>query len=127
MSVTIPWPHKDLSPNARKHRMAIVGLRKAARADAAWCCKAAKMNFAHLADVGLHLRITFNPPDKRRRDLDNMLASIKSQLDGVSDVIGVDDSRWGLTLRRGDVVKGGSVVIEVVEDRQFTPLRGAIS
>jgi len=79
-----------------------------------WACKAAKMYYPHLMDVGLHLRITFHPPDMRRRDLDNMLASIKSQLDGIADVIGVDDSMWGLTILRGDVAKGGCVCIEVV-------------
>ena len=127
MSVTLPWPHKDLNPNSRKHRLSVAPIRKKARADAGWACKAAKMNFAHLADTGLHLRITFNPPDKRRRDLDNMLAGIKSHLDGVSDVIGVDDSKWGLTLRRGDPVKNGSVTIEVVEYRDSVLFRGAIS
>jgi crossover junction endodeoxyribonuclease RusA len=121
--IVLPWPHKDLSPNSRKHRMAVAPLRKAARACAAWECKGAKMNFAHLAETGLHLRITFNPPDRRRRDLDNMLASIKSHLDGVADVIGVDDSKWGLTLCRGEVVKGGAVVVEVV-DRQGAPMTG---
>lgn len=82
------------------------------------------MNFAHLSETGLHLRITFNPPDRRKRDLDNLLASIKSHLDGVADVIGVDDSKWGLTLVRGEVVKGGAVKVEVV-DRNGVAITGA--
>lgn len=125
MSITLPWPDKRLSPNARQHRMAVAGLRKVARQEAMWACKAAKMYFPHLRDVGLHLRITFHPPDRRRRDLDNMLASIKSQLDGIADVIGVDDSMWGLTILRGDVVKGGLVLIEVVDLRTGHPMRGS--
>lgn len=124
MTITLPWPHKDLSPNARKHRLAVAPLRKKARHEAMWACKAAKMNFAHLSDTGLHLRITFNPPDRRKRDLDNMLASLKPALDGIADVIGVDDSMWGLTLVRGGVVKGGAVVVEVV-DRAGTTMTGA--
>lgn len=124
MPVILPWPHKDLSPNSRKHRLAVAPLRKKARADAGWACKAARMNFAHLSETGLHLRITFNPPDRRKRDLDNLLASIKSHLDGVADVIGVDDSKWGLTLVRGEVVKGGAVVVEVV-DRLGVAITGA--
>lgn len=113
--LTLPWPHKDLSPNARKHRVAVAPIRKRARHDAGWLCKEAGLHFPHLAEKGLHLRITFCPPDRRRRDLDNMLASIKSHLDGVADVIGVDDSKWELTIRRGDVVKGGAVQIEVIQ------------
>lgn len=123
--IVLPWPDKRLSPNARVHRMQVAPIRKKARNDAMWACKAAKMYFPHLRDVGLHLRITFHPPDKRRRDLDNMLASIKSQLDGIADVIGVDDSMWGLTLVRGCVVKGGSVNIEVISPPDATPMRGA--
>lgn len=127
MSVTLSWPDKRLSPNARQHRLAVAPIRKAARTEAMWACKAAGMSFPHLRDTGLHLRITFNPPDRSRRDIDNMLASIKSQLDGIADVIGVDDSLWDLTLIRGPVVKGGCVVVEVVEDRKYVPLRGVIS
>ena len=114
MTVTLPWPDKRMSPNARVHRMAVAQIRKKYRADCAWLAKAAQMNFAHLAQTGLHLRITFNPPDRRARDLDNMLASIKSGLDGIADVIGVDDSKWSLTITRGEPVKGGAVSVAVV-------------
>jgi crossover junction endodeoxyribonuclease RusA len=76
-----------------------------------------------------HLRLTFHPPDKRKRDLDNMLASVKSGLDGVSDAMGVDDSRWSLTLRRGEPTPGGAVVIEVklAGDAAAIPFKGEIS
>lgn len=59
------------------------------------------------------LNITFNPPDRRRRDLDNMLAACKAYLDGISDALGVDDSNFKLTIQKGEVVKGGQVVVEV--------------
>ena len=127
MSVTIPWPPKELSPNARKDRREISSIRARYRHDCGWLVTAAKMNFAHMADCGLHMRITFHPPDNRKRDLDNMLASIKSGLDGVSDAMGVDDSKWGLTIRRGDVIKGGAVVVEAgYSNDSFVPYRGQI-
>lgn len=63
----------------------------------------------------LHLAIEFCPPDNRRRDLDNMLASCKACLDGLSDALGVDDSQWTLTLLRGPKAKGGAVNITVKE------------
>lgn len=60
----------------------------------------------------LHLTITFAPPDRQRRDLDNMLASIKAGLDGLSQVLEVDDSRWSLTIRKAETI-GGFVRVEV--------------
>lgn len=119
--LTLDWPHPDLWPNSRKHRLAVAPMRKRVRADAGWLAKEAKMNFSHMAEKGLHLRITFCPPDRRRRDIDNMLGAMKSQLDGVADVIGVDDSLWSLTLARGDVRKGGAVTVEVIQ-----PMREAV-
>ena len=42
-------------------------------------------------------------------------AAVLAELDGVADVIGVDDSRWELTLRRGAVRRPhGAVVVEVI-------------
>ena len=61
----------------------------------------------------LHVSITFHPPSNRRQDLDNMLASIKSGLDGVADAIGVDDSNWTITIARGDV--RGCVAVHLAE------------
>lgn len=54
----------------------------------------------------VHVCITFIPPDRRPRDLDNMLASIKSGLDGIADVIGVDDSKWSITIQKEDRIGG---------------------
>ena len=60
------------------------------------------------------LVLTFCPPDRRARDLDGLLSSCKASLDGVAHALGVNDARFEpLTLRRGRVVKGGVVVLEV--------------
>jgi len=59
------------------------------------------------------LTITFCPPNKSRRDEDNMLASIKAGLDGVAEAWRVDDSRFRLAIEIGDVVKHGAVILEV--------------
>ncbi len=45
-------------------------------------------------DGKIAARITFYPPDKRHRDADNMVASIKSALDGIADALGVNDRRF---------------------------------
>jgi crossover junction endodeoxyribonuclease RusA len=60
------------------------------------------------------LSVTFHAPDKRRRDLDNLLAAMKADFDGISQALGVDDQMFNpITLRRGECVKGGCVVVEV--------------
>ena len=68
----------------------------------------------------LDLDITFHPPDNRRRDLDNMLASIKSGLDGISDALGVDDSTWTLTIRRGETCKPEGYISVYIKERETT-------
>ena len=39
-------------------------------------------------------------------DLDNCLARMKSGLDGLADVLGVDDKHWTLTISKADTVGG---------------------
>lgn len=63
-----------------------------------------------------HLHITFCPPDKRRRDLDNMLASFKQGIDAIAETMGVDDYGFGFTIIRGQPVKGGIVRITITEE-----------
>lgn len=118
--ITLPWPPKELNPNARMHHQALARVKKAYRA----VCAAQAMEQgmeamkAPVAASGgstgtkAHVSLTFYPPTKARRDLDNCLASMKSGLDGVADALGVDDSQWTLTLAMADTV-GGFVRVEV--------------
>ena len=110
MIVTLPWPPKELSPNARVH------WAKKAKAAKSYRLLAHLLACRLKCPVGWEaakVSITFEPPDNRRRDLDNMLASIKSGLDGISAAIGVDDSRWTVTIAKGVYNKGGRVIVEV--------------
>ena len=109
--VRLPWPSKDLSPNARVHWAKRSAAAKKARRDACILCQAAGCRA--LDAKRLTVEITFYPPDARARDTDNMLASVKSALDGVSDATGVDDSLWNYGLVRGEPVKGGGVLVLV--------------
>ena len=108
MLIELPWPPSALSPNARGHWSKKAKPAAKYRADAKLVTRK-RHNFSG----ALHLDITFHPPDKRRRDIDNMLSSIKSGLDGISDALGIDDSEWAMTIRKGAVVKRGLVSIEV--------------
>lgn len=127
MTVSFPWPPRDLSPNARLHPMQKAKAVKAYRKACAWECVAAGLG--KMRGDPLHVSVTFHPPDKCRRDLGNMLASIKPGLDGLADVLGVDDHLWSLTIQRADPVPGGRVCIHIQEQSKavLVPFRGTIS
>lgn len=42
-----------------------------------------------------------------------MLSSSKNFLDGIADVVDVDDSRWAIVLQKAAPTKGGSVRVEL--------------
>lgn len=107
---TLPWPPANLSPNARQHHMALAKAKKEYRHACAWQVKS--QGGAKIDAQRLHVTLTFVPPNRRARDLDNCLASIKAGLDGLADVLGVDDSKWSLTLHKTDTI-GGFVRVEV--------------
>ncbi len=109
--IRLPWPARDLSPNARVHWTKRAKAAKKARADAMLLCQAQGCRM--LQCDRLTVEITFYPPDNRPRDTDNMLASLKPALDGLADASGVDDSLWHYGIARGEPIKGGSVVVHV--------------
>lgn len=110
-TVTFPWPPTCLWPNSRKDRRGSTDVRAGYKRTWWATAKEAK------AKPGQHLHITFCPPTAARRDLDNMLGAIKYGLDGLALAVGQDDSEWGFTIRRGDPVKGGAVIVQI--DEQF--------
>lgn len=108
-TISLPWPDPKLSPNARTHWAVKSRYTRDQRTLAR--VMAQRTLPPPMVDGKLSLRITFRPPDRRARDLDNMLASCKAYLDGISDAYGVNDARFVLTLERGEPVKGGCVEV----------------
>ena len=102
--IELPWPPRELSPNSRKDRRHTGDKRKAYKTACWTVAKAGKFRASHLD-------ITFHPPDGRKRDLDNMLGSIKYGLDGIALAMGVDDSEWSITIRKGDPCRPNGKVI----------------
>ena len=111
MRVILPWPTSDLSPNARGHWAIKARAKKQYRT--LWAWQAKSQGLTRIDAERLHLKITFVPPNRRARDLDNLLASIKSGLDGLCDVIGVDDSKWSMEISKANDRIGGFVEIVV--------------
>lgn len=117
MRIELPWPDSSLAPNRKngRHWGAVHSAKVKRLADARYLALAAMRQQGYAPPPGtLPLVVTFHAPDKRRRDLDNLLAALKADFDGVAQALGVDDQLFEpLTLRRGDPVKGGLVVLEV--------------
>ena len=47
-----------------------------------------------LPDRKVRLVFEFHPPDRRKRDDDNLKASLKHARDGIADALGIDDNRF---------------------------------
>ena len=118
MIVSLTWPPKDLSPNARTHWAPRSRLKAVARKYA----KYATIETMQRHSVGgerfhelerLPMKISFYPPDKRRRDDDNMIGSFKSYRDGIADALGLDDVNFQPHYFFEEPKKPGFIVVEI--------------
>ena len=120
IKITLPFPNGKLSPNRVKgtHWTKTSAIKKDQFADAYMLTHQAVANI-QAADwtplTGqIPLTVTFCEPDKRLRDLDNLLAAAKSAIDGIATALTVNDKNFSpITIKRGAVVKGGSMIVEV--------------
>lgn len=90
----LSWPSRDLHPNSRVHWARRAKAAKAARREAATLAVASGWRGQQWPEGRLHVWIDAYPPDRRRRDTDGMLSSLKATMDGISDAIGIDDRRF---------------------------------
>lgn len=115
MRITLPWPSKDLSPNARVHWSRKAKASQPAREMAFYTAKHAKLVAPETDRI--HLWIDFYPPTRRWPDTDNMLSRCKPYLDGLADALGVNDQRFvPHPYVRWETVKGGEVRILITAD-----------
>jgi len=122
--IALPWPNRAMSSNARGH-----WAKKAAAAHKyRYHCKmlsleviqAGKWDVKTLREMvaggaELHVAIDFYPPDRRRRDDNNLPGLFKSGLDGVADALDIDDHlfRTRPFLHRDEIVNGGEVRVVI--------------
>ena len=116
IAVALPWPNRSLSPNGRKHWRDLASAKKVAR-EYARCLTLSITTAAERAALqdaaAVSVTMTFSPPDRRRRDDDGMIGSMKAARDGIADAIGVDDHKWRVSYVIGQPVDGGRVLVEV--------------
>lgn len=95
-----------------KHWGGISDARQAARDQGAIAARAFRGAFGR--DDMLDMVVWIEPPDRKRRDLDNILASLKSYIDGIASEIGFDDYKIeSILLRRMPHVPDGCVTVEL--------------
>ena len=121
MTVTLPWPPNKLNPNARPHWATKAKEAKRYRATCAAIVRTMmpaddirQIREAVASGERLHLWITFDPPDRRPRDDDNVLAAFKSGRDGIADALGIDDRALRVHPWLSDTpIKGGAVRVRL--------------
>ncbi len=113
MSIELPWPDRVLSPNSRAHwgakaRATVKHKSWAHNAALAWRGR------DHRPIEGrIDVLITAYPPDKRPRDLDNVMASCKAYLDGIAYSLGVNDSMFNPRIQWGEGSRDGKIVVSL--------------
>lgn len=111
VQVELDWPPRACMPNSGAHVHARTRERRRQRRAAAGAALVA----AELPQGPLAVRLVFTPPDRRRRDLDNLIAAMKGAIDGVFEANGRDDADVQLLAGSwsGDVRRPGSVLLTV--------------
>lgn len=108
----LPWPDKRLSPNARGHWASLARAKKAAKRTAYYTVLEA--GIGKIEADSLSVKYSFFPPDRRARDDDNILASLKAAADGIAMAIGIDDSKWAISIApRGPIERAGMVKVQL--------------
>ena len=84
-------PARNLSPNKRLHHMALYQAKAAAKEE--MHLRVLEQGRPVVPHAEAHITITWVAKDKRRRDIDNLFASMKAYIDGlVSAEVLLDDS-----------------------------------
>jgi len=111
--IFFPWLDSRLSPNKRIDRRALIGVKREAKNLAMMLTFESRLT---LIETDLQIKVTFCPPDKTRRDLDNLYATFKPYQDGIFEALSLDDSLIDrVILQRGEMVKDGYVIVELTE------------
>lgn len=115
LEVILGWPATELSPNARVHHMTRSRFKKAAKVEAGWATKIAVQNNRewkpNAETIQVHL-VAHPPIAWRTGDKDNLIARVKSHLDGIAKVLGVNDRTFEApTVAWADRCEPGKLIV----------------
>ncbi len=111
-TVELPWPVKNLSPNARPHWAAKAKAVKDARQAAYALTRQKVTNKPQWPSA--RLLWAFQPKTSHALDLDNCISSGKVFQDGIAMALGIDDSLFDTSYEIKEPVKGGKVVVTIL-------------
>lgn len=107
MIFELPFPPSILNPNRKAHWAVKAKAFKRYKSDCYFLATQHKPAYK--------FKITFHPPDKRRRDRDNIIGAFKAGQDGLALAWGIDDSLFEITYKPlGEPVKHGKIIIEII-------------
>lgn len=115
IEVLLAWPPSDLSPNKRLHWTKLSKVKKSYRESCAW--QTIEQKVGEIPEGPLLLDMTFIPPDHRSYDRDNLVARMKSGLDGLADGLKINDKRFTtLAARVSTDSIGGFVRVRITKE-----------
>ena len=93
--IELPFPPSELMPNRKngKHWGSTHDIKTGAR-ETAYKATQKAMEAWKEPEGNIPISILFVSPDKRHRDLDNLLAASKAAVDGIAEALGVNDKRF---------------------------------
>ena len=121
IKLVLGWPPSDLSPNKRLHWTKLAAAKKQYRKDCETLSKEQlkKYKLKELPEK-LVLEMTFIPPDKRNYDRDNLVARMKSGIDGLADAMRINDKRFNTVISTMDQnYLGGFVRIRILKETPY--------
>ena len=110
-TVILPWPPRELNPNTGTYWRTKIKFIKDYRLQCRLLTQQAKMVVPD-GEGSLHLWLTFCPPNRKRRDDDNLIASFKAGRDGIADALGINDGRF-ITHPQIDTQTGGYIRVVI--------------
>lgn len=93
IKVALPWPNRLLSPNARINWRARHSIARTARRVGFYAAFEKHKGFAK-PKGSMDVQLVLHPATRRSRDEDNIIASMKSYLDGIADALQINDARF---------------------------------
>ena len=114
VSVSLPWPETALSPNTTAHWTVKAKAKKDYKRIAAMRTYQANQYGFNQIEGRVEVEFHFYPPRTGKYDEDNLIARMKSGIDGIAQAIKTDDSSFHYKeMRIHDPVSGGLVVANI--------------
>ncbi len=119
MQIILPWPDSRVFPNAKrrshwsKYRPAEKAQRALGHSETLAQTPYPAVRKALRGNVLIACRVTFYPPDNRKRDDDGMIGAFKHLRDGICDALHIDDCRLRPHYVFAEPEKPGKVVVTI--------------